>query len=158
MGLYSVWAWIGKSGDRICSIFSSFFLKLNAKLPYGYFKTKFGIGPRDKQKLNFEWETEIYMGPEGATYDQWLDRHQSWSWLGQGIEGEAAMGGYSRAGVCASHLSATYFCYWGMMKWWSDDAMPYRSCALMMEWETVLGGSGKEFWGSWCWWKIGEFN
>ena len=56
-------------------------------------KWEFGIGPRGKQKLNFEWETEIYMGTGGATCDQWLDRHQSWSQLGQGMEGDAAMGG-----------------------------------------------------------------
>ena len=38
-------------------------------------------------------------GDWGATYDQWLDRHQLWPQLGQGMEGKAAMGGYNRAGV-----------------------------------------------------------
>ena len=77
---------------------------------------KFGVRLRGKQKLNFEWGTEnMYgLGVLPVTND-WI-RHQSWSQLGQGMEGEAAMGGYSRAGVCVSHLNATYFCYWGSMK------------------------------------------
>ena len=42
-------------------------------------KQEFGIGLRDKQKLNFDWVTERYMGTGGATYDWQLDRHQLWS-------------------------------------------------------------------------------
>ena len=43
------------------------------------------------------------------------------------MEGEAAMSGHSRAGVYASHLSATYFCYCQeLMKDETDDAVPYR--------------------------------
>ena len=33
-------------------------------------KWEFGIGLRDKQKLNFEWETEKMCGDGGSTYDQ----------------------------------------------------------------------------------------
>ena len=55
---------------------------------------KFGIGLRDKQKLNLD-----VCGDGGATYDQWLDRHQPWSQLGQVMEGKAATGGYNRAEV-----------------------------------------------------------
>ena len=51
------------------------------------------------QKRNLDGETKMCVGMGGATYDQWLDRHQPWSRLGQGMEGKAAMGGYSRAGV-----------------------------------------------------------
>ena len=49
-----------------------FFLK--AKLLYGYFKMKFGIGPRDKQKLNLDGETEtcVGMGVLPMTSD-WID-------------------------------------------------------------------------------------
>ena len=88
-------------------------------------KWEFGIVLRDKQKLNFEWEAKRYMRAGGATYDQWLDKHQSWSWLGQGMEGKAAMGGYSRAGVNDSHLNATCLSYWGKNnEWLGEDAMP----------------------------------
>ena len=69
-------------------------------------KWEFGIRPRDKQKLNFDWEPKKCMGMGGSTYDQWLDRHQSWSWFGQGKAGKAAMGGYSRAEVEDSCLNA----------------------------------------------------
>ena len=61
-------------------------------------KWEFGIELRGKQKLNLDGETKT-CGGGGATYDQWLDRHQSWSWLGQGMEGKAAMGGCDRAVV-----------------------------------------------------------
>ena len=53
-------------------------------------KWEFGIGPRDKQKLNFDEGTER-CGDGG--------RHQPWSQLGQGMEGKAATVGYDRAGV-----------------------------------------------------------
>ena len=61
-------------------------------------KWEFGIGLRGKKMLNLDGETKT-CGDGGATYDQWLDRHQSWSRLGQGMEGKAAMGGYNRAEV-----------------------------------------------------------
>ena len=61
-------------------------------------KWEFGIGLGGKQKLNFYGETEMCGGGD-ATYDQWSDRHQSWSWLGLGTEGKAATGGCDRAVV-----------------------------------------------------------
>ena len=43
--------------------------------------------------------------------------------------GEVAMGGYSRAGVYASHLSAAYFCYgWELMK---DELMMLHHTGLV---------------------------
>ena len=45
-------------------------------------KQEFEIGLRGKQKLNFDGGAERYMGSGGATYDQQLDKHQLWSWLG----------------------------------------------------------------------------
>ena len=85
------------------------------KMPNCYMailKWEFGIGLRDKQMLNFDWETKGCMRAGGATYDRGLDKHQSWSWLGQGKEGKAATGGYSRAGVEDSHLNAACLSYW----------------------------------------------
>ena len=61
-------------------------------------KWEFGIGLRGKQKLNLDGETEM-CGDGGATYDQWLDRHQPWSQLGHGMEGETATGGCNGAEV-----------------------------------------------------------
>ena len=87
-------------------------------------KWEFGIGPRDKQKLNLEWKTKRYVGTRGTTYDQWLDKHQSWSWLGQGKEGKAAMGGYTEPWYENPILNATCFSY-GKMK---DEMMVLCQC------------------------------
>ena len=93
-----------------------FFLMPNCHM--AFLKWEFGIGLRDKQKLNFEWETERYMGTRGATYDQWLNKHQSWSWLGQGMEGKAVTAG-QRCVIPILMLSVAR-----TNDEWSDDAMP----------------------------------
>ena len=56
---------VSSTGDHLLPL--PLFFK--AELPYGYFKMKFGIGPRGKQKLNLDGETEM-CGDGGATYDQ----------------------------------------------------------------------------------------
>ena len=51
-------------------LFIYLFFNLKAKLPYGYFKTEFGIGLRDKQKLNLEGGAKSKWAYGGSTYVQ----------------------------------------------------------------------------------------
>ena len=78
-------------------------------------KQEFGIGPRDKQKLNFGWETERYMGTGVLPMtDDWIDTSRGHG-LGREKEGKAAMGGCTEPCYENSILHATCFSCGGMM-------------------------------------------
>ena len=98
---------------------------------------KFGIGLRDKQKLNLDRETKT------CGDSDWIDTSHGHSY-NRGWRVRQLWVVTTEQGCRDPHLNATCFSYrWRMM---DDDAMPYRSCArLMKSWCEELSELG-----GWC--------
>ena len=96
-------------------------------------KWEFGIGPRDKQKLNFEWETKVSAWGQGALplTSDWINTSHGHG-LGQGKVGKVATGGYGRAEVEDSHLRCHLSQLW--MNGWTDEQMKMKMLCQCQTW------------------------